>query len=258
MAHRPDPSSNAPAAPHPTLRPYYQSDRDKAGFVRRLFDASAAHYDRIEGMMALGTGPWYRRQALTRAGLTAGMEALDVAIGTGLVAREAVTVVGESSRVVGLDPSVGMLREARRTLGIRAVLGRGEELPFPDRRFDFLSMGYALRHLADLNHTFREFVRVLKPGGIACILELTRPPGRLRYALLRFYLHRVVPTLTRLTTGNREAALLMRYFWDTIDACVPPEQIMTAMEQAGLEGVTRTVVLGLFSEYVGRRPPVQS
>jgi demethylmenaquinone methyltransferase/2-methoxy-6-polyprenyl-1,4-benzoquinol methylase len=205
-------------------------------------------------MMALGSGPWYRRQALVRAGLTPGMEVLDVAIGTGLVAREEITVLGDAGSVIGLDPSPGMLREARRTLGVRAVLGRGEQLPFPAGRFDFLSMGYALRHLADLADAFSEFHRVLRPGGIACILEWTRPPDRLRYCLLRFYLHRVVPALTRLTTGNRDAALLMRYFWETIDACVPPEQILDAMSRSGLVEVRRTVVLGMFSEYVGRRP----
>ena len=254
MVQQPASPGSDPLPPHPTLSPYYQRDNDRAGFVGRLFDLSAGHYDRIERMMALGTGPWYRRQALTRAGLHSGMTALDVAIGTGLVAREALHLTGDPGRVLGLDPSAGMLLRARASLGVPVVMGKGEQLPLPDRCFDFVSMGYALRHLADLAATFREFLRVLRPGGTLCMLEWTRPPRGIRYHLLRLYLHKLVPILTRLTTGNHDAALLMRYFWDTIDACVPPEQILSAMDQAGFEDVRRTVVLGMFSEYVGRRP----
>jgi demethylmenaquinone methyltransferase/2-methoxy-6-polyprenyl-1,4-benzoquinol methylase len=237
--------------PHPTLSGYYGCDEDRPEFVRRLFDSAARDYDRIEGNMVLGWGRRYRREALLRAGLSEGMRVLDVAIGTGLVAREAVHVSGGTSRVIGLDPSAGMLAEARRQLGVQGVLGLGERLPLRDGSFDFLSMGYALRHLSDLTVTLREFWRVLKPGGVVCVLELTRPQNLLGYAALRFYLRRLVPVFTRLRTRNREAELLMRYFWDTIEACVPPERILSAMDEAGFVDVQRALVIGLFSEYTG-------
>lgn len=237
--------------PHPTLSGYYARDEDRPDFVRRLFDGAARDYDRIEGNMAFGWGRRYRREALVRAGLSEGMQVLDVAIGTGLVAREAVHVAGKTSRVIGLDPSPGMLAEARRQLGVQGVLGLGERLPWRDSSFDFLSMGYALRHLSDLTVALREFWRVLKPGGAVCVLEVTRPRNRAGYAALRFYLRRLVPLFTRLRTRNREAELLMRYFWDTIEACVAPEQILNAMDEVGFLDVRRTLVIGLFSEYTG-------
>jgi len=249
-----DTPGNAPLAPHPTLVPYYGADQNKPQFVRRLFDVSAGSYDHIESMMAFGTGRWYRRQALERAGLAAGRRVLDVATGTGLVAREAVALTGDSRLVIGLDPSPGMLREARGKLGIPATLGAGELLPCRDASFDFLSMGYALRHLADLTVTFREFLRVLRPGGTVLVLELTRPASRVHRAFLRLYIRRVIPALSRLTTRNRDAALLWRYFWDTIEACVPPERILAALADAGFADVRRELVLGMFSEYTGRRP----
>ncbi len=245
---------DAPLAPHPTLAPYYGRDEDRAAYVRRLFDHSAGAYDHIEAMMAFGTGRWYRRQALERAGLAAGQRVLDVATGTGLVAREAAAIVGDPRRVIGLDPSPGMLAEARRLLGIPATLGAGEALPYREASFEFLAMGYALRHLADLTVTFREFLRVLSPGGTVLVLELTRPPSRLHRAFLRLYIKGVIPALSRLTTRNRDAAVLWRYFWDTIEACVPPERIMAALSQAGFADVKRELVLGMFSEYTGRRP----
>ena len=240
--------------PHPTLAQYYGHDADRPQFVRRLFDLAARDYDTIEGGMAMGSGRRYRREALRRAGLAAGMRVLDVAIGTGLVAREASRLTGDPRSVIGLDPSTGMLTEARRQLGVTGLLGVGEQLPIRAASIDFVSMGYALRHLADLGVAFREFFRVLRPGGIVCVLELTKPASRVGFAALRFYMRRIVPILTRLRTGNVEAEMLMRYFWDTVECCVPPERILGALDGAGFEDVRRTLAVGLFSEYTGRKP----
>ncbi len=248
------PKTGGALPPHPTLAQYYGRDADRPQFVRRLFDLAARDYDTIEGGMALGTGRWYRREALRRAGLVAGTRVLDVAIGTGLVAREASRLAGDPRCVIGLDPSVGMLAEARRQLGVTGLLGVGEQLPIGTASVDFVSMGYALRHLADLGVAFGEFFRVLRPGGTVCVLELTRPASRAGFAALRFYMRRIVPILTRLRTRNVEAELLMRYFWDTVECCVPPERILAALDGAGFEDVRRTLAVGLFSEYTGRKP----
>jgi demethylmenaquinone methyltransferase/2-methoxy-6-polyprenyl-1,4-benzoquinol methylase len=176
------------------------------------------------------------------------MTCLDVAVGTGLVAREAVTLVGRSDAVIGLDPSPGMLAQAAKALTIRLVVGRAECLPFGDGSFDFLSMGYALRHDSDLSVTMREFFRVLRPGGRLCLLEITRPRWRVPLArpagasrwrvplarpagasrwrvplaLLRCYMKGIVPYLSRWTSGGEQQRLLWEYYWDTINPCVPP------------------------------------
>lgn len=244
-------------APHPDLPRYYQAGADadaRRSFVRRIFDGTAGDYDRVERMMALGSGSWYRRQALARAGLTAGMRVLDVAMGTGLVAREEVALTGDPKLVLGLDPSTGMMAEARRTLTIRTVQGVAEELPLASAQFDFLSMGYALRHLGDLAAAFGEFHRVLKPGGTVCVLEITRPPRGLRLALLKGYMRFVVPTITRLTTRRADTQLLWEYYWDTIEACVPVETVKSALAAAGFENVSHHMELGMFSEYTARKP----
>jgi demethylmenaquinone methyltransferase/2-methoxy-6-polyprenyl-1,4-benzoquinol methylase len=248
-------TAGAPLAPHPPLGRYYDTAEAKREFVGQIFDQTAGEYDRIERMMALGSGPWYRRQALRRAGLLPGMKCLDVAVGTGLVAREAVGIVGGSGEVVGVDPSTGMLAEAAKALPIRLVIGRAEQLPFEDGSFDFLSMGYALRHLGDVAAAFREFARVLRPGGVACVLEITRPRGRISAALVKCYMRGIVPCLARMTsrTARERQRELWAYYWDTIDACVPPESLINAMSAAGFGGVQRHVELGLFSEYTGRK-----
>lgn len=242
----------APAAPHAPLPAYYGAASGRVGFLRQLFDDTAPQYDRINRLFSLGTGGRYRREALARAGLGRGQSVLDVAVGTGLVAREAVRLTGDPALVMGLDPSPGMLAEARRQLPIPLVLGRAEALPLPEASRDFLSMGYALRHVADLSVAFAEFRRVLRPGGTVLLLEIGRPQGRLAHAAARAYLGGVVPALSRLTAPR--AGTLMGYYWDTIEACVPAETILHHLDGVGFEAVRCDTALGVFRAYSARRP----
>jgi demethylmenaquinone methyltransferase/2-methoxy-6-polyprenyl-1,4-benzoquinol methylase len=251
----PDVSPAAVLAPHPPIRGYYDAPDGKRPFVRQIFDHAAGDYDRVERLMALGSGPWYRRRALGRAGLRAGMRVLDVAAGTGLVAREAAALAGDPRLVLGVDPSPGMLAVAARAVpDVRLTLGTAEALPVAGASADFLSMGYALRHVSDLSATFREFLRVLRPGATVCVLEITRPHGRLRMAALRLYMRWLVPGLTRLVARRGGSQRLWTYYWDTIEHCLPPDEILGAMRAAGFADVRRHVELGIFSEYVGRKP----
>jgi len=242
----------AARAPIQPLRHYWADERSRRRFVDDLFDRTAADYDAVERMLALGSGRWYRRQALQRAGLGPGMRVLDVATGTGLVAREALAVVGPGGSVLGLDPSAGMLSEAR-NLPMPLVRGLGEKLPCRDATFDFVSMGFALRHVADLDALFGEMRRVLKPGGTACVLEITRPRRAAAAGPLRVFMTRVVPAVATLAGRRDAAARLMRFYWDTIEACVPPEAVLGALERSGLRAARRAVVLGMFSEYVATK-----
>ena len=170
---------NAPSlAPHPQLDEYYADERSRRRLLDRLFDHSAADYDRINRWMSFGSGEGYRKDALRRAGLRPGMRVLDVATGTGPVARAEVETVGANG-VVALDPSMGMLLQARGAVGVPVVRALGEALPWRSGSFDFLSMGYALRHVADLEAAFAEYYRVLRPGGVVVLLEIARPTSRL-------------------------------------------------------------------------------
>jgi demethylmenaquinone methyltransferase/2-methoxy-6-polyprenyl-1,4-benzoquinol methylase len=234
--------------PHPILPAYYADRNGKRGFVGRIFDATAGDYDRVDRLLALGSGSWYRRQALLRAGLAPGMRMLDVAVGTGLVAREAVRILGNARDVVGADPSAGMMARAAAE-GITLARGRAEALPFADGAFDFLALGYALRHVSDLGAAFREFRRVLKPGGRLLLLEITAPEGGLARSALRLYMRGVVPWLSRAVARHPETPLLYRYYWDTIEACVPPAGVVQTLAAAGFAGPDRVVKLGIFSEF---------
>jgi demethylmenaquinone methyltransferase/2-methoxy-6-polyprenyl-1,4-benzoquinol methylase len=183
------------------------------------------------------------------------MKVLDVAMGTAAVARGAARIVGSKGLVVGVDPSSGMLAEAGKIFHGPRVRGVGQDLPFADDQFDFVTMGIALRHVSDLVAAFGEYLRVLKPGGRVWILEGHLPRSGLGQRLTRFAWARLIPGMTLVATRSREAKLLMDYYWDTVEQAVPPETIVGVMREVGFEDARfRVVVPGAFCEYLGRKP----
>lgn len=238
-------------APHPTLREYYGSDDRRERWVRDLFDDTAPWYDWSVAFLSFGSGNRYRREALARAGYARGERLLDVATGTGVVARAALSISHDAGAIVGLDPSIGMLAAGRAKAQLPIVEGRSERLPFRDASFDRITIGFALRHFADLEGVFRECRRVLRPGGRILILEITAPASPLARAFLGAYMGGVVPAVATLLTRSRKVGRMLRYYWATTRDCVRPEVILAALQNAGFGDVRRHVEMGLFSEYVG-------
>ncbi len=240
--------------PHPLLPQHYDRPEQKPVFVKQLFDAGARYYDSVCGWGFLGTGHWYRKWAQRRHGLKPGLKLLDVACGTGLMAAAAADILGSAKEITCVDPSDGMLEEAKKKLPATFVRSGAESMPLPDAQYDFLTLGYALRHFQDLEGTFQEFRRVLKPGGKVLILEITKPKHALGRWFFRTYFKVVYPALARLFTGSRDASKMMLYFWETMDACVPPKAVIASLQSAGFIAVKRTRTASLFSEYTAIRP----
>ena len=243
----------APLSPHRPLSEFYAAPAARQNFVNDLFDEAAPDYDWVSGLMSLGRDRIYRRDALRRAGLTGGMRLLDVATGTGLMIRAALELGTDPALMTGVDPSRGMLAENRKRNAVTLLEGTGEALPCADATFDFVCMGYALRHVEDLGRLFSEFRRVLRPDGRVLILEITRPTNPVVLRLMRFYMQQLVPRLGWLRRRNRSTARLMQYYWATIEECVPPAVIISALEVAGFRSVKRTVSNVVLSEYAAQR-----
>lgn len=245
-------------SPHLPLTEYYENEAQRQQYVRRIFDRTAVDYDRIEQILAFGSGSRYRNRALRRAGLGRGAAVLDVGCGTGLVAREALKLIGQSGRLVGVDPSPGMLAQADLLQAgpgrVQLLEGSAESLPVADESFDFVTMGYALRHIGDVRAAFREFHRALRPGGKVLILEITKPANAIAASLLKTYMRGVVPLIARAVSRGEGTPELWRYYWDTIEACVPPQRVLDTLLDAGFTRVRRQAELGLFSEYLGLKP----
>jgi demethylmenaquinone methyltransferase / 2-methoxy-6-polyprenyl-1,4-benzoquinol methylase len=243
-----------PVVPHPPLRDFYRHPGERERFVNDLFDGSAPWYDWAIAFLSFGSGNWYRRQVLTRGGLKKGHRVLDIATGTGVVARATASITGDSSSVVGLDPSMGMLVAGREKARLTNVQGMSERLPFRAASFDRITIGFALRHFADLDAVFHECARVLRPNGKLLILEITAPESRLARTLLGAYMGGVVPAAAAILTRRARVARMLRYYWATTRDCVRPPVILSALQAAGFRDARRNVEIGIFSEYSADRP----
>ncbi len=149
-----------------------------------LFEPLGPTYERASTLLSLGLEAGWRRRLIERAAPRERDLYLDVATGTGLVAR---ALRGRGCRVVGVDLTPAMVGSAGRSDGIAFVLGRAERLPFPDASFDGLTVTYLLRYVDDPVATVRELARVVRPGGRIAMLEFGRPRGLLPH--IRWWLY---------------------------------------------------------------------
>ena len=157
-------------------------DPERTRHARRLFAGIAPEYDRMGAVLSFGQDPRWRRFLVSKVNAIPGSWVLDVATGTGLVARE---LARKNLRVVGLDQSPAMLgarprgasRTAGSTTGSGSCSGRRRRCRSPTRRFDALTFTYLLRYVDDPAATVRELARVVRPGGVMASLEFHVPPG---------------------------------------------------------------------------------
>ena len=177
-------------------------DSPRTRHARRLFAGIGGSYDRMGAILSFGEDPRWRRFLVARLGRRGSV--LDVATGTGLVARE-LARSGAARRIVALDPSEPMLREGRRRtagLPVEFVLGLAEELPFADAAFDALTVTYLLRYVDDPGATLAELARVIRPDGIAASLEFGVPPSPFWRLCWRAYTRVVMPAIGRLASRD--------------------------------------------------------
>ncbi|MDX6407547.1 MAG: demethylmenaquinone methyltransferase / 2-methoxy-6-polyprenyl,4-benzoquinol methylase [Gaiellaceae bacterium] len=149
----------------------------RAVSARTLFAPLGPTYDRYASALSFGQDPRWRRFLVSRVDASPSDTVLDVATGTGAVAKELLRQKG--CTVVGLDQSPEMLAEARRRLSatVELVEGTADRLPFPDASFDALTFTYLLRYVPDPAATLRELARVVRPGGAIAGLEFAVPHG---------------------------------------------------------------------------------
>lgn len=227
-------------------------------FVHDGFVASAPWYDPLTRVFSFGLDARWRRTGLECCALLPGQRVLDVATGTGELGIAARRALGARGIVVGLDFCRPMLEEAQRKLAlvnegpVTWIQGRAEALPFRVAAFDCVTLGFALRHVEDLDAALREIRRMLRPGGRFVLVEWTRPKAAIPRWLFLGYMRWIVPPLVRLASRNRRVGELAAYLPRSIASFMSGEALSCRLEAAGFEVIeTRSCMLGLVSICVG-------
>jgi len=246
------------AAPTPTPSDAADSPQRSGMGSGAMFDGIAHRYDFLNRVLSMGIDHSWRRKTVRALGEAD--RVLDLATGTADLAI-AVAKTRREAEVVGLDPSANMLavgdqKLERRGLDgrVRLEVGDAQALPYEDDAFDGCCMAFGIRNVPDRDQGLREMARVVRPGGVVSILELSEPRG-LMAPFARFHVHTVVPTLGALLSGSRE----YRYLSKSIAAFPPAEEFAAQIERAGLSQVeARGMTFGAVHLYTARVPHPQA
>jgi len=211
---------------------------DKASLVKGVFDSVASRYDIMNDLMSGGMHRLWKRYTIQHANARPGQVVLDLAGGTGDLAREFARIVGPRGRVVLADINAAMLEHGRRRLVDAGVAGNvelaqvdAEALPFADNTFDRITIAFGLRNITHKEAALAEMHRVLKPGGKVLILEFSRPAKAIKPAY-DLYSFKVLPLLGKLVAGDPES---YQYLAESIRMHPDQETLLGMMQDAGFE-----------------------
>ena len=211
---------------------------EKAGRVRGVFDSVASRYDVMNDLMSGGLHRLWKRYTIDQAAVRRGQTALDLAGGTGDLARRFVQQAGDTGRVVLADINHAMLVQGRRRLidaGASANLSiaqvDAEALPFASGTFDCVTIAFGLRNVTDQSAALASIFRVLKPGGKLLVLEFSRPTEALKPAY-DFYSFNILPLMGKVVADDEDS---YRYLAESIRMHPDQETLLGMMETAGFE-----------------------
>lgn len=240
----------------------YKKETAKEEQVEEMFDAIAPHYDFMNTAMTLGQHRLWRNKALKSAlkalNKKSQLNILDIATGTGDVAFKLHSLLPEAL-VTGIDLSEGMLDIAKKKLQKLPinekeliVFGKGDSLsmPFHDGDFDLVTVAYGVRNFSDLKKGYKEIRRVLKPGGIVCIIELSCPQGLITKSLYNLYSGKIIPMIGKLVSGDKNA---YAYLPKSIKACPQRDDMAALLYATGFNHVEwHSLSFGALTYYIAR------
>ncbi len=221
---------------------------EKQSLVNQVFDSVARKYDIMNDVMSFGLHRLWKHIAITYSGVRLGDSVLDVASGTGDLARQFARIVGACGQVVLTDINQNMLSEGRRALDGQGVINNvnytvsnAEQLSFSDNTFHCVTIAFGLRNVRDKKAALHEFYRVLKPGGRLLVLEFSQVQSKCLRALYDTYSMRIIPRLGQLITQDRDS---YQYLVESIRKHPDQDALAAMLEAAGFNAVKYTNLTG--------------
>jgi len=230
-------------------------EAQKAGRVRGVFDSVASRYDVMNDLMSMGLHRAWKAYTVAVANLRPGDQVLDIAGGTGDLARAFAKKVGASGTVVHTDINEAMLRQGRdrlldEGLVLPTTICDAEALPFASERFDLVSVAFGLRNMTHKDRALAEMARVLKPGGRLLVLEFSKVSKPLEKAY-DWYSFKVLPRIGQMVAGDADS---YRYLAESIRMHPGQAELKTLMKTAGFGHVdVHNLSAGVVALHVGIR-----
>jgi len=231
-----------PSAPDSSTTHFgYQTvaEAEKTAKVAQIFHSVAQRYDVMNDLMSLGLHRAWKAFAIARANVRPGMRVLDIAGGTGDLARAFAKQAGQTGQVWLTDINESMLRVGRERMidrglvaGFEYVQCNAEKLPFPDHSFDLITMAFGLRNVTDKPAALREMHRVLNIGGQARILEFSEVKADWFKPVYDFHSFKILPRLGKLFAGDRDS---YQYLAESIRKHPPQDELKAMLDAAGFE-----------------------
>lgn len=239
-----------------TVNPY-DSERSKKDQVTEMFDDIASIYDKLNGVLSLGIDGYWRREALCVLKKHPHNHILDVATGTGDFAILAHKVL-RPNKIDAIDVSEGMMAVGKEKViekGLENVISfdrqDAADLTFGDNSFDAVISSFGVRNFEDIDKSFQEVYRVLKPNGVFLFIELTTPVKSPIKELYNTYTEYVMPCLSDLLSTEKNA---YNYLPNSIEAFPQGREMMLILKSNGFQRIRlRRLTMGITTLYIAEK-----
>ena len=223
-----------------------------------MFDSIAPAYDFMNRAMTMGIDKWWRRKAVKMVGKYNPAQILDVATGTGDFAIQMYKTLQPSNGIVGIDLSRQMLDVAVAKVGKAGMAGHFDfkegdcmALDFADGTFDAVTVAFGVRNFEHLEQGYAEMYRVLRHGGVLCVLELSTPTNRFIKSLYDLYTRTLIPMVGRMVSHDRRA---YSYLPESIAAVPQGDEMCEIMCRVGFKGCRYVrMTFGTCTIYMGEK-----
>ena len=226
--------------------------QNKKGLVQNVFDQVYDQYDLMNDFMSLGVHRLWKKDLLNMMNPTSNQKLIDVACGTGDIAKLFLNNVNKKSYVTCVDPNIGMIKKGKEKLkkfnNLNWVMASAEKLPMTLNSFDFYTISFGLRNTKDLNKSLSEAYRVLKPGGRYLCLEFSKIENSGLDFIYKKY-SKVIPSIGKLIVGEKEP---YEYLVKSIENFVNQDELIDLMKKNGFQNCTyRNLSGGIVSIHSG-------